>query len=91
MQPSLQQMRDDGHASCTVPERRFTVYCAELQQFCEKVPHENVAAIRCLQDKVEDPQFGAACKAEVQVFEQHISADYRRGVVLASRGLAANS
>ena len=50
---------------------------AELAQFCSKVPHENVAAIRCLQDKVEDPTFGAACKQEVQKYEQHISADYR--------------
>ena len=50
---------------------------AELAQFCSKVPHENVAAIRCLQEKVEDPTFGAACKEEVQKFEQHISKDYR--------------
>jgi len=53
------------------------VCLAELAQFCSKVPHENVAAIRCLQDKVEDPTFGAACKQEVQKYEQHISADYR--------------
>ena len=42
-----------------------------------KVPHENVAAIRCLQEKMEDPQFGPVCKKEVQAFEQHISTDYR--------------
>ena len=50
---------------------------AELAQFCSAVPHENVAAIRCLQDKAEDPTFGAACRQEVQKYEQHISADYR--------------
>ena len=58
---------------------------AELSQFCSAVPHENVAAIRCLQDKAEDPTFGAACRQEVQKYEQHISADYRCEGSLAAR------
>lgn len=50
---------------------------AELEEFCKDVEHEDGAAIRCLQNNQENPNFKAACRDEMTVYENRVSADFR--------------
>ncbi len=54
----------------------------ELDQWCGEVPHEHARAIRCLQEHADAPGFGDACRAEIAQHDQHLSADFRRGISL---------
>ncbi|KXZ55868.1 hypothetical protein GPECTOR_2g1419 [Gonium pectorale] len=49
----------------------------ELKLFCKDVPHGEARAIRCLQDKKDDPDFGKECRKQVLAYEKEAASDYR--------------
>lgn len=52
--------------------------CAkEMERFCNGVAHGDARVIRCLQDSKSKPDFGAACRKEVEAYEAKAAQDYR--------------
>ncbi|GJP37078.1 hypothetical protein CLOM_g21523 [Closterium sp. NIES-68] len=50
---------------------------SELNKFCKEVPHGHASRIKCLQDRIDDADFGEACRKEVQSDLVRSAQDYR--------------
>jgi Golgi apparatus protein 1 len=50
---------------------------SEAKMFCKDIPHGHARVIRCLQQKVDDPEMSTECKEEITRDENRSNEDYR--------------
>lgn len=53
----------------------------EITKFCKDVSHGRAKVIRCLEDNMDKPEFGASCKSSVEKHIQHAAQDYRSALI----------